>query len=212
MRLLVLVALLALAATAAAAAGKDPRKAITAAGQARANRVAIKAGDLPGADWRSRPPTPGRASPRCPSYHPDESRLTEIGDATSRNFVRTDGTYVSSGVAVFASASQGRAAYAALTKAALPRCLGEFIAKSGAPGAITVIAAGSFPFPRYGDRSVAFRVLLSVLSGGKHIPGVIDAIVLHRGAVVAVLLFGATGTTLPTGLEQHVAGRVAMRF
>ena len=127
---LVLVALLALAATAAAAAAKDPRRAITAAGQAHASRLAIKAGDLPGADWKSQPPTPGRASPRCPSYDPDESRLTEIGDATSRDFVRTDGTYVSSGIAVFASASQGRAAYAAVTKAALPRCLGEFIAKS----------------------------------------------------------------------------------
>jgi hypothetical protein len=49
-------------------------------------------------------------------YAPDESDLPENGSASSPNFDRTDGSDVASGVAIFSSLAQGRAAYHRVAK------------------------------------------------------------------------------------------------
>jgi hypothetical protein len=210
--LVVAGALLALAGVALAAPAREPRKAIEPAVQARARQIAVKLSDLPGAGWKTAPATPGKASPRCAYYDPDQSKLTENGDYDSPNFTRTDGTYVSSSIGIFVSARQGRAGYAAVVRPGLPRCLGQIIAASGPRGSITVKSAGTYAFPHYGERSAAFRVVFTVESGRSAVPATIDIVVIDKGAADAALLFGAAGQAVPPNLERQVVGKVAARL
>lgn len=200
------------AAALAAAPAKDPKKVIKPAVQARAKRIAVKMTDLPGFGWKAGPASKDKSSPHCSYYDPDQSKLTENGDYTSPDFIRTDGTYVSSTVGIFVSAQQAKAGYAAVVRPELPRCLGEVIARSGAPGSIKVNSAATFAFPHYGDASVAYRVVFSVKSGKKLVPAVIDVIAINRGAVDAAVLFGAAGQTVPASFERQIVGKVAARI
>jgi hypothetical protein len=123
--LLGVLAALAGAATAAAGSSPEPRLAIKPAVQARAQRIAVGLGDLPGFGWKARPAQSDRASPRCTYYRPDQSKLTQNGQYTSPDFTRPDGLFVSSSVGIFRSPKQAREAYALVVRPELARCLGE---------------------------------------------------------------------------------------
>jgi hypothetical protein len=167
---------------------------------------------LPGLGWKAGPASKDKSSPHCSYYDPDQSKLTENGDYTSPDFTRTDGTYVSSTVGIFVSAQQAKTGFAAVVRPELPRCLGEIIAKSGAPGSIKVKSAATLAFPHYGDTSVAYRVVFTVKSGKTLVPAVIDVIAINQGAVDAAVFFGAAGQLVPASFERQIVGKVAARI
>lgn len=213
MRLLVVLVVAAAAVAAAAgASGKEPRKVIKPAAQARAKRIAVHLSDLPGSGWKAEPSKPDQSNPHCSYYDPDESKLTENGDYTSPDFTRPDGTYASSTVGVFVSAKQAKTAFAAVVRPLLPRCLGQIVAGSGKPGEITVGSAGTLAFPRFGDRSAAFRVVFSVRSGTTRVRATIDIVAVNRGAVDAAVFFGGLGGGVSPSLEHSVVGAVTRRI
>lgn len=204
--------LVAVAATAAASTGKEPRKVILPAVQARAKHIAVHLDDLPGFGWKSEPSQEDRSSPHCSYYDPDQSRLTENGDYTSPDFTRADGIYVSSSVGIFVSAGQARTAYSLVVRPELPRCLGEVVAKSGKPGRITVQSAGKLAFPGYGDRSAAFRVAFLVKTATTPVAATIDLIAINKGTVDAAVFFGSAGAPVPPKFERKIVGAVAARM
>lgn len=212
-RLLALLAVSAFAcAGAAAASAKEPRKVIRPALQARAKRIAVRIDDLPGFGWKAEPPQSDRAGAHCSYYAPDQSRLTENADFTSPDFTRSDGLYLSSSVGIFVSARQARQAYDLVVQPALPRCLGENVAKSGAPGHIVLRSAGKLAFPRYGDRSAAYRLVFLVRSGTQRVPATIDLVAVNKGAVDVTLFFSSAGQPVPAGMERAIAAAVADRM
>jgi hypothetical protein len=213
MRLLaVLGVFAAVVAVAVAAPVKEPRKVIEPAVQARAKRIAVQLGDLAGFGWKVEPSQADRSSPKCSYYDPDQSHLSENGDYTSPDFTRSDGVYVSSSIGIFVSAAHAKTSYAEVVRPELPRCLGEIIAKADRPGKITVRSAGKLSFPRYGDRSAAFRVVFSVKSGKTLVPATIDIVAINRGDVDAAVIFGSVGAPVPAQFERQIAGKVAARI
>jgi hypothetical protein len=212
-RLLAVLGIVAVAsAGAAGATGKAPRQAIEPALQAHAKKIAVRLGDLPGFGWKAHAPQTDRSSPRCSYYNPDRSKLTENGDYVSPDFIRSDGLYVSSSVGIYASAKQAKTAFALVVRPELPRCLGESIVKSDKPGHIKLHSTGTLAFRRYGDASVAYRIVFLVKNGGQQVPATIDLVAINEGAVDVVLFFSAAGQPVPPGLERTVTAAVTARI
>jgi hypothetical protein len=200
------------AGAAVAAGGKEPKKAIKPAVQARAKRIAVGLRDLPGFGWKAQPSQSDRSSPRCSYYKPDQSSLTENGDYTSPDFTRSDGLYVSSSVGIFVSAKQAQQSFGLVVRPELPRCLGESVVRSGAPGHITLRSAGKLAFPRLRDRSQAYRVVFAVKSGNQQVPATIDLVAINKGAVNVAVFFSSAGLPVPASFERKIAGAVAARM
>src|SRR5262249_20925077 len=211
-RLLIALSLLA-AWTGAAlgATGKDPRKVIKPAAQARAKLIAVQFDDLPGFGWKASPAQTDRSKPRCSYYHPDQSRLTENGEYTSPDFTRPDGLYVSSSVGVFVSAKQAHQSFALVARPELPRCLGESVLSSGQPGHITRRDAGKLAFPKFGDRSASYRIVFSIRNVGQQVPATIDLVAINKGAVDVAVFFSSAGQPVPASFERKITSAVVAR-
>jgi hypothetical protein len=211
-RLLVVLTVAVLGtATAASGTGKEPRKAIRAAAQARAKHIAVGLRDLAGFGWHATPTRSDRSNARCSYYDPDQSLLTEHADYTSPDFTRSDGLYVSSTVRIFATGAQAKTSYGLVARPALARCLGESIAGS-LKVHIVLRSTGPLPFPRRGDRSVAYRIEFLVDDMGQKVPATIDLVVIDKGAVDVALFFSSAGRLPPADLERRVSAAVAGRI
>ena len=197
---------------AVAATAKEPKKVIRPAVQARAKRIALNARDLPGFGWKAEPAQADRSNPHCSYYDPDESSLTENADYTSPDFTRPDGLYVSSKVAIFASAKQAKSSFALVARPELPRCLGQLVVSSGAPGHITLRSAGKLAFPKYGDRSAAYRIVFLVKSGKQQVPATIDLVAINKSGVDVALIFSSAGQPVPASMERKLTGLVVSRI
>jgi len=202
----------AVTAVAVAAPSKEPKKVIKPAVQARAKRISVQLKDLPGSGWKVKPSKPDQSSPHCSYYNPDQSKLTENADYTSPDFTKADGTYVSSSIGIFVSAAQGKTAFAAVVQPLLPRCLAEFVVKSGKTGQIKVRSAAALAFAAYGDKSAAYRVAFSVKSGKNLVPATIDLVAINKGAVDAVVFFGSIGAPPSAQFERKIVATVAGRI
>ena len=209
---LLAVAVAAVLAGTALAAQGDPQKKFTKAGQARARAVSLKLADF-GKGWTSKPATNSRESnPRCSTYNPNQSDLVENGSYDSPEFSRPDGTLVSSTTGVFKSESMAKAAYARVAVPALPHCFAE-IFKNGVmkPSSATIFSAGPLRFPKYGDRSNAYRVTALVQTPSARVRATIDLVVFNPGRVdVAIIVLGVN-KALPTSLERALVAKVAAR-
>ena len=130
------------------------------------------------------------------------------------DYSREDGLYVLSAVGIFVTAKQGQAAYAAVVQPLLPRCLGVVSPKSSQEsGPARVRYAGPLPFPRYGDRSAAFRIVSDLTSHKKVVRTTLDVVVVNRGAANVTMWFIVPGKGLvPSSMERRIVGRVSARM
>jgi hypothetical protein len=201
----------ALAGTALAAQG-DPQKKFTKAGQARARAVSLKLVDV-GKGWKSEPSTNNKESnPRCSTYNPDQSDLIEIGSYDSPDFSRPDGTFISSTTGVFKTATMAKTGYARVAVPALPRCFAEIFKKGiTKPSSATIFSSGPLPFPRFGDRSNAYRITSSVKTPSGRVRATIDLVLFNRGQIDVAIIFLGINQALPASLEQALVAKVAAR-
>jgi hypothetical protein len=205
------VAVAAVLAGSAFAAQGDPQKKITKAGQARARAASHTLADV-GRGWKSEPANKKESNPRCSTYNPDQSDLVEIGDYDSPEFGRSDGTFISSTTGVFKTAAMARTAYARVAVPALPRCFAEIFKKAiTKPSSATIFSAGPLTFPKYGDRSNAYRITSSVKTPSGRARATIDLVVFNRGQVDVAIIFVAINQALPASLEQSLVAKVAAR-
>jgi hypothetical protein len=198
-------------ASVALAANGDPQKKLTAAGQARARQASLRPADLPG--WKATPhkPASDENDPRCSYYNPDQSDLVEVGDYDSPDFDRPDGSSVSVSTGVFRTVQMAKTAYARVAQPALPKCFAELFRKGAGGSRTTVFSSRRLEFPRYGDRSDAYRIVAAVKAPNATVRVYIDIFLLNKGAVdVAVLALGIA-RPLPAGLERSLAARLAAR-
>jgi hypothetical protein len=205
------VALLAVG-VAAAANPHAPKKVIIPAVQAKVKAINIKLSDLPAAGWQVKPPQADTGTPRCSYYNPDQSDLTENGDANSPQFTLASSSFVSSNTSIFKTAAQGRTAYARVVQPKLPKCLGELFRKgSGQPQSVTIVFAAERKFPKLAERSNAYRIAADFKNGSGKIHVFLDVVVMNRAKVDAVLFFAGIGSAFKDSFEQSVAAKVAAR-
>jgi hypothetical protein len=213
---LLVTAVLALTVVAAASAAKgDPKKVILPAVQAKARAINVRLADLTaGSGWRAKPSGPSTSSPRCSYYNPDQSDLTENGDADSPEFTLPSSSFVSSTTGIFKSAAQGRTAYARVIQPLLPRCLAEIFRKgTGHPQQVTIVSAAAVKFPQLAERTNAYLVVADFKTSPKvTIRVYLDLIAMNRGKVDSVVFFAGIGNAFSGSFERAVATKVAARM
>lgn len=205
-RLLAPVLIVALVAvSAASAAERHPhaeKERLTAADNALARSVAVRASDLP-VGWRrvALPPDDGS---RCKSFDPDLSAFTITGKARA-GWVDAAGTgrSVVSLVEVYASRAQAAGDFAAAARPAAVGCLREGLT-AGVAGRVPfrVVTARMVPAPRVGDRSAAYRVVVALTPSTLPVRVYLDVVVVQRGRSIAALML--------TGIHESLPGRDAL--
>jgi hypothetical protein len=212
-KLVVALTVALLVATAASAASpRDPKKVIVPAVQAKAKAINVKLSDLTAESWKAKPAGPDTGNPRCSYYNPDQSDLTENGNADSPQFTLPSNSFVSSSTSIFKSASQGRTAYARVVQPKLPQCLAEIFRKgTGQPQNVTIVSAAARAFPKLGERSSAYRIVADFKTSGGKVRVSLDAVLMNRGKVDAVIFFAGLGQTFKDAFEHSVAAKVAAR-
>jgi len=211
---LAIVALVALitAGLASAASPREPKKVILPAVQAKAKAINVQASDLPKAlGFKAKPGSPDTGTPRCSYYNPDQSDLTENGDAKSPEFTLPSASFISSSASIFKTAGQGRTAYTRVVQPKLPACLGEIFRKGAAPTKVTIVSAKEISFPKLAERSNAYRIQASFKPGSQRIPVYLDIVVMNRGKVDVVIFFAGIGNFFNSGFEHQIATAVAAR-
>jgi hypothetical protein len=207
-----LVAAFALIGAAAAATAKEPKKDIIPAVQAKAKAMNVKLSDLPAAaGFKAKPASPDTGTPKCSFYNPDQSDLTENGDAKSPEFTLPSSSFVASSVSIFKTASQGRTAYARVVQPKLPLCLAEIFKKGAAPTKVTIISAKERAFPKLAEHSNAYRLLASFKANGRTVKVYFDIVAMNRAKVDAVIFFFGLGGSYNDSFEQRIAQAVAAR-
>jgi hypothetical protein len=208
---LIVVALVT-AGLATAAGPRDPKKVIIPAVQAKAKAINVKLSDLTAESWKAKPSSPDTGNPRCSYYNPDQSDLTENGNADSPEFTLPSSSFVSSNTSIFKSTSQGRTAYARVVQPKLPQCLAEIFRKgTGQPQNVTIVSAGPRTFPKLAERSNAYRIVADFKTSGGKIRVFLDAVLMNRAKVDAVVFFAGIGQTFKDAFEHSVAAKVAAR-
>ena len=213
MKLLAAVLLAALAGTlVGVAVAGQPKKDIKPAVQARAKKISLRMTDLPGSGWTSKPSSPSTGeTPSCPYYNPDQSDLTENGDVDSPTFTRPDGSEAESSTGIFVTAAQAKTAYSRVVGPGLPRCVADLLRKASG-GKVTVLSTSKLAFPRFGDRTDAYRASLVVKAGTQRVPVKLDLVALNKGAVDVAFFFTGLGNGFTPAFERHVVARVASRI
>jgi hypothetical protein len=195
----------------ALASNGEPQKRLTKADQAKARAIVPRRSDFP-AGWVGKAnTTTSQDNPRCSNYNPDQSDLIETGDVDSPDFTRADGSFVSSSVGVFKTATMAKTGYARVAKPQLASCFGELFTKGAAPAKVELLHVGPLPFRRLGDRSNAYRLTANVTLQGTTIPVAIDIVTFNRGRVDAAMNFLGIRSPLPLSFEQSLAAKVAAR-
>ena len=202
---------LVLVATAAAAGSGEPKKKIIPAVQAQARAINVHLSDLPPLGWKAKPSSSESSTPLCSYYNPDQSDLTENGDATAPEFTLATGSFVSSTTGIFVSAKQGRTAYARVVQPKLPKCLAEIFRKgTGVP--TTIVSTARISFPNLAERTDAFRIVADVKAGSQTIRATIDLVAMNRGKIEVALFFAGIGKPFGNALELGLARKVAARI
>lgn len=203
---------LAVAGAAAASTSSEPKKDILPAVQAKAKAINVRLSDLPAAaGFKAKPGSPDKGTPKCSYYNPDQSDLTENGDAKSPEFTLPSSSFVASSTSIFKSASQGRTGYARVVQPKLPKCLAELFRKGAAPTKVTIVSAKERAFPKLAERSNAYRIQATVDAGGRKIGVFYDVVVFNRAKVDTVIFFAGIGGSYNDSFEQGVAKAVAAR-
>jgi hypothetical protein len=196
----------------ALAADGKPKKEFTKGGQARARAAALTAADV-GPAWKPvRSASDDQSNPRCSYYDPDQSDLVEIGRYDSPDFTRADGSFVSSSTGVFKTARMAQSGFARVAVPAIARCFAELFRKAIAkPNVATILSTGPLAFPRFGDRSAAFRINATLKVPSATVPFAVDMVLFNRGQVDVGLIFLGIVKPLQASFERALVARVAAR-
>jgi len=212
---LVAVSLLALAVAAPAlGADGEPKKALTAKGQAIAESIVLKRSDLMSGFVPHKPSDDSRPKgARCDGVGEDD--LTVTGDADSPDFGRdAAGVAVGSSASVYRDLGDSSTAWRRAGTAAAVRCFADLV-RLTAPAArkVKIVSAKRVPFPATSSKSIAYRVVATMnIGGSRTIRAYFDAVLLRRGTVQAALVVTSLGAPVPLEQEQALAGILAARM
>jgi hypothetical protein len=213
-----------LAATVAVGASGEPRRALTAVDQGRAEAMLLTRADL-GTRWR--PGTDAALDAealdlRCSGHEPDQSDLTVTGAATSAPFERSGGaafSYVRSYATLFASRDQASASWIRTLRPTLVRCLVHLLdlelERQGARPARVRAHATSvtrIAFPRLAARTAAYRVSGYAVTDTFRLPLHLDVMLVGTGRAQAGIVAFSFLHPLQRSAEVRLARAMAARM
>jgi len=200
----------------AASAPGDPRRKLTADGQALARSFVLRKADLPLAvRWKVEPTDFSQPNPACLVKHYSYSALTLVGEAGNTFTIAPGIPLVESDGSVFLSAGQARRAAAIDQKIGLARCVASSLAKEvskGSPGVtVSVQKISRLSFSGIGG-AYGFRFVLRLRSSQG--AGTIDATLvgIRRGRELASLSFITTQQPWPQAQVRSFAQTTANRM
>jgi hypothetical protein len=201
------VSFLALAVAGAALANHtDPQERIRPADQARAQAMVLKKRDMP-PGVLALPANTTDTGIHCRGL--DESDLTLTGKARSPAF--TSGlTAISSTAHVFESAADAKASWRRGTSAAGTRCLAQVLREGFTQQGIQFRSLRKVAFPRAAQATVAYRVEMTLESGGNEVPVFADVVVLLHSRAYVGLMFVSGLAPSSRSLEVRL-GRITAR-
>ncbi len=98
----------------------------------------------------------------------------------------------------------------ALRVPSIARCFGDLFRKAIAkPNIARIVSTGALAFPRYGDRSSAFRIEATLKTPTATVPFTVDLVLFNRKQVDVGLIFLGIGKPFPASFERALTARVA---
>ena len=205
---LVVLLAAAVAVPAALAGNGEPQHQYTKADQAKARKASLRLSDF-AAGWKAVPDKSSNgASPKCKTYDPDQSDLIETGKYNSPDFTYPTGSFVSTTTGVFKTVAMAKTGFARVATPQLPKCFGELLNKQTTT---TVLAAGPLQFPSLGERSNAYRLVVSIKTKTVPVKATIDFVLFNKARTDVAIIFFGIGGPLPSRLEQQASALVASR-
>ena len=208
-----LVLLAAVVVPAALAADGEPQHAFTPADQARAKAASLRLSDF-GEGWRTTPSTTSDSQPRCSTYNPDQSDLVETGKYDSPDFTRTaDSSFVSVSTGVFRTVAMAKTGYTRVAIPQLSTCFGELFAKGiTRPNSARVLSSGPLAFPKAGDRTNAYRLVVTVKTPSITLPVTADIVLFNKGRTDVAMIFLGIAKPLPAAFQRQAVARIVSRI
>ncbi len=204
---------LALAAPALGADG-EPKKALTAKGQAVAKSIVLKRSDLSAGFVPHKPSDASRPKgARCGAV--DESDLTVTGDADSPDFSRDAlGVAIGSSASVYRTQRESNAAWHRAGTAAAVQCFADLVRlTSPAVQKVEIVSAKRIPFPKVAPNVIAYRVVATLTVGkSRTVRAYFDAVLLQRGQMQSALVVTSLGSAVPVAEERVLALILAGRM
>jgi hypothetical protein len=211
LRLVLLASAVGLALTGSAFADhQDPQKRIMPADQARARAMLLQQSDFaPGfkRNPASNEPDPHIDCPRSVS----EADLTLTGDVEGSLFARGV-VSVQSIAQVYESVADATASWRRGTSAAGVDCAKGLLRREFAKGQLRFVSLRKVPFPRVGQRTVAYRVVLSGKEGQVTFKLYLDLVVVMHSRAHAQVIAGSAFQPVPKAEEVRLARIVAGRM
>jgi hypothetical protein len=212
LRAVLLACAVGLAITGAALADhQDPQKRLTPADQARVRAMLLKQSDFaPGfaRDLPSNEPDPHVDCPRSVS----EADLTLTGDVEGALFARGV-VNVQSNAQLYESVPDASASWRRSTSAAGVACARGLLRREFAKEQVQLLSLRKVAFPRIGQRTVAYRVVLSATQGQMTFKFYLDLVVLMHSRAHAQVIAGSAFEPFPKAeavrLARIVGGRMA---
>ena len=201
-------------ATPALGADGEPRKALTAKGQALARSIVLKQSDLVPGFVPHKPSDAVRPKgARCSAV--DESDLTVTGDASSPDFSRdASGVAVGSSASLYKTLRDSNSAWRRASSAAAVQCFADIVRLTAPTAAkVQIVSAKRVAFPKVAPEAMAYRVVATMtVAGTRKVRAYFDAVLLKRGAMQAALVVTSLGRPVSLQQEQGLAALLAQRM
>lgn len=201
---LLLVSALPVSAWAQAGRFRPEQKRLRPADVALAKRTTVRAADLASGWVRTAPTQSPDQKLDCPGVDLDFSRFTITGTARSK-FERTGGS-IESYVEVYKSRVDAAGDFRKGSRPAVLACIARLIDKGARrDGMGRVVAARSLADPRVGEQAMAYRVVLSVATGGGAVRAYVDFLGFQRGRTAVLLAFTAARAPITSRVPLALA-------
>jgi hypothetical protein len=194
----------------AAAASKST---LTAADTSLARAAVLLGADV-GHGWSSQP-APNKVPPlTCTGFQPILSGVVETGAAASRTFSQTSSDLSVSSVAyVYKTAAQAAEVWHRVVTRRLLTCVADSLVSGSGHGVkFTVDRKQMLSLPSIGGGTRGYRVVGTASSTDQQLGVYLDAIVLERGRMLAVVSYADALVPAPRSLELRLARRIAGRL
>ena len=204
-----LLAALVVVGPAAASDPKQPQQRHTAADTKLAKALALQQGDLP-VGWSRVKPTPD--PPPCKT-EPDESNLVQTAQIDP-TFVWRDGvTTLGTQVDIFKTAAMARTDWALSTLRLFQSCLLQSAHEGFPHNKVRLVSAKQLPSPvAAAERSLHYRLVVSIARGATVVPIVTDVIALGRGRETVVMHSSSLRVAPPAASVNHLVQELANRL
>jgi hypothetical protein len=210
-RAVLLACVVGLAITGGALADhQDPQKRIRPADQARARAMLLQQSDFaPGfkRDRASNAPDPHIDCPPAVS----EADLTLTGDVDGPAFAR-GAVSVQSVAQIYESLAEASASWRRGTSAAGVACARDLLRREFAKERVQLVSLRKVAFPRVGQRTAAYRVVLSAKQGQLTFRFYLDLVVVMHSRAHAQVIAGSAFQPFPRAEAVRLARIVADRM